>query len=100
MKTEYTKTAYMKYAYTRRACMKTTYTKTAQIKTAYMKTEEEEWVTDQLNMHWNTGIPVSMEYLMQLLWKHVVHEKLFDAMLKSSKAPAQKNPSNGCDLLF
>ena len=52
--------------------------------------EEEEWVTDQLNMHWDTGIPISMEYLMQLLWKHVVHEKLFDAMLKSSKAPAQK----------
>ena len=80
MKTEYTKTAYMKYAYTRRACMKTTYTKTAQIKTAYMKTEEEEWVTDQLNLHWNTGIPISMEYLMQ--WQHAVCGNLFKLLYK------------------
>ena len=45
--------------------------------------KEEEWVTHQLNFHWNTGIPISMDYLMQLLQKHVVSGKVFDAMLKS-----------------
>ena len=29
--------------------------------------EEEECVTDQLNLHWNTSIPISMEYLIQIL---------------------------------
>ena len=62
--------------------------------------EEEEWVTDQLNLHWHTGIPISMKYLMQLLRQHVVCRKLFDDMLKSSKAPAKNNPRNGCDELF
>ena len=53
--------------------------------------EEEEWVTDQLSLHCNTGILISMEYLMKLLRHHVVCEKLFDVMLKSSKGPAQKH---------
>ena len=47
-------------------------------------------MTDQIRLCWNTCIPISMEYLMQLLQLHVVRGKLFDAMLKSSKAPAQK----------
>ena len=52
--------------------------------------EEEEWATDQLNLYWNTGIPISMEYMMQLPHQHVVHGKLFYAMLKYSEALAQK----------
>ena len=47
-------------------------------------------MTDQLNLYWNTGIPLYMEYLMQLLQKHVFCGKVFDAMLKFSKASAQK----------
>ena len=62
--------------------------------------EEEEWATDQLNLYYNNGIPICMEYLMQLLRQHVVCRKLFDDMLKSSKAPAKNNPRNGCDELF
>ena len=57
-------------------------------------------MTDQMNLHWNTVIPIYMEYLIQLLRKNVVHGKLFDEMIKSSKSPAQKPPSNGCDVLF
>ena len=47
-------------------------------------------MTDQMNLNWNTGIPIFMEYLMQLLHQHVVSGKLFDAVLKYSKAQAQK----------
>ena len=50
--------------------------------------EEEEWVTDQMNLNCNTGIPISMEYPMQLLRQHVVLGKIFDALLKSSKDTA------------
>ena len=52
--------------------------------------EEEEWLTERLNLHFNTGIPISMEYLMQLLRQHVMCGKLFDVYSNSQRIQLKK----------
>ena len=60
--------------------------------------EEEDWLIDQINLRWNTGIPISTEYLMQLIRQHFFVESYLMQCSNPHKVKIQ--PINSCDVLL